>query len=82
MTFTHVFINRIQKLVPLANAAEAVNTVEARAYGFNLVEIDRAKVDKHGNLCRSSGGWSYGHVQGGHICAGAGGVNSLPVMPL
>jgi hypothetical protein len=82
MTFTHIFINHVQTLVPLADATDAVNTAEAHAFGFSLVDINKVKFDKHGNPCRSSGGWSYGHVQGGHICAGAGGVNSLPVMPL
>ena len=81
-TYTHVFINSTRKMVPLADAPNVVNTVEARASGFCLVDADLVKFDQHGKPCYRSGGWSYGHIQHGHICAGAGGLNSMPVMAI
>jgi len=82
MTYTHIFINHICQMVPPLIAPAAVRTPEAIAFGFLLVDAARIQMDKHGRPCRSTGGWSYGHVQYGHICAGAGGLNSMPVMAI
>lgn len=79
-TYTHIFINHTRQMVPLADAPAAVGSPEARAFGFLLVDAARIEMDQHGRPCRRTGGWSYGHVQHGHICAGAGELNSLPVM--
>jgi len=80
MTYTHIFINLTKQMVPLADAPQAVVSINARASGFVLVDKNRVKFDQHGKPCHRSGGWSYGHVQNGHICAGAGGLNSMRVM--
>jgi len=79
-TYTHVFINHSRRMVPLADAPTVVGTLEARVSGFLLVDASMIRMDQHGRPCRRTGGWSYGYVQHGHICAGAGGLNSLPVM--
>lgn len=81
-TYTHIFLNQTRRMVPLSEAAAIVGTIEARASGFLLVDASRVRMDQHGRPCWQTGGWSYGHVQHGHICAGAGGLNSLPVMPI
>lgn len=80
--YTHIFINHTKQMVPLDDAPNAVKTQEARVSGFLLVDADRISMDQHGRPCYRTGGWSYGHVQGGYICAGAGGLNSLPVMKI
>lgn len=82
MTFTHIFINATNKMLPIADAHQAVASIDARVSGFVLVDANRVKFDQHGKPCRRNGGWSYGHVQNGYICAGAGGLNSMPVMPI
>lgn len=79
-TYTHIFINHTRRMVPLADAPAIIGTAEVRSAGFLLVDAARVRMDQHGRPCRVAGGWSYGHVQHGHICAGAGGLNSLPVM--
>jgi len=79
-TYTHVYIIHTHQMVPLADAPAAVLTLEAQIMGFLLVDADRIKIDQHGHLCRRAGGWSYGHIQGMKICAGAGGPNTSPVM--
>ena len=80
MNYSHVFINSSCRMVPLADAPAAVMEVEARAFGFLLVDAARIRMDEHGRPCRRVGGWSYGHVQHGYICAGAGGLNSMRVL--
>lgn len=82
MNYTHIFINATKQVVPLADAREAATSIDAWAAGFRLIDEAKVKFDQHGNPCYRSGGWSYGHIQHGHICAGAGGLNSLPVMAL
>jgi hypothetical protein len=82
ITYTHIFINSTREMVPLADAPNVVNTVEARAFGFCLVDANLVNFNQHGKPCHRSGGWSYGHIQHGHICAGAGGLNSMPVMAI
>lgn len=82
MAYTHIFINATREMVPMADAPQAVTSIAARTSGFVLVDADRVKFDQHGKPCWRSGGWSYGHIQSGHICAGAGGLNSMPVMPI
>ena len=81
-TYTHIFINATQQMLPLAEAPNAVASIEARTRGFVLVDAAQVKFDQHGKPCHRSGGWSYGHIQNGHICAGAGGLNSMPVMAI
>jgi hypothetical protein len=81
-TYTHVFSNNLKKSVPLDGAKEALATPGFGIAGISLLDMSRVRFDKHGLPCRSAGGWSYGHVQHGWLCAGAGGVNSLPVMDL
>lgn len=66
----------------MVDAPMAVNSIAARTSGFVLVDASRVKFDQHGKPHWRSGGWSYGHVQNGHICAGAGGLNSMPVMAI
>ena len=82
MTYTHVFINETKKMIPMADAPQAVVSIDAWISGFVLVDANRVKFDQHGKPCHRSGGWSYGHIQNGHVCAGAGGLNSMPVMPI
>lgn len=82
MTYTHMFINSTRRMVPLSEAAEIASTVEVRVSGFSLVDSARVKFDRHGKPVHGAGGWSYGHVHNGYICAGAGVLNSLRVMPL
>ena len=82
MTFTHIFINATNEMLPMADAQQAVASISARVSGFVLVDANRVKFDQHGKPCHRSGGWSYGHIQNGYICAGAGGLNSMPVMPI
>jgi hypothetical protein len=82
MTYTHIFINSTKQMVPMADAPQAVVSIDARTSGFVLVDADRVSFDQHGKPSYTGGGWSYGHVQNGHICAGAGGVNSMRVMEI
>ena len=83
MKYTHAFIFSSQRIIPIEELALIINEAEVRRSGFALVyEVDRLKLDQHGRPCHRSTGWSYGHIQNGHICAGAGGLNSLPVMKL
>jgi len=78
--YTHIFVNHSHRLVALADAPAIVRTPEILAAGFLVVDANRIQMDKHGRPCWRTGGWSYGHVQHGHICAGAGGLNSLPIV--
>jgi len=80
--YTHIFINHSRRMVPLADAPEIIGSTEVRAFGFLLVDVARVQMDQHGRPCYRAGGWSYGHVQHGHICAGAGGLNSMPLLRL
>lgn len=80
--YTHIFIRSTRESFPMSEAHRVAKTTEAMAFGFNLYDQDRAKFDKNGDLCHRTGGWSYGHVQNGFICAGAGGLNSMPVIKL
>lgn len=85
MQFTHAFINVAQRLVPLEDFAKLQSSdpdlaATARAFGFRLVNGD-TRYDKNGNPSRKNRGWAWGHIQNGHICAGAGGV-SKRVLPL
>jgi hypothetical protein len=82
MTYTHIFINSTKQMVPMADAPQAVVSIDAQISGFVLVDKNRVKFDQHGKPCYRSGGWSYGHVQNGYICAGAGGLNSMKVMEI
>jgi hypothetical protein len=82
MTYTHVFINSTKQMVPMAEAKQAVTSIDTRVSGFVLVDENRVKFDQHGKPCYRSGGWSYGHIQNGYICAGAGGLNSMRVMEI
>jgi len=81
MAFTHIFSNATKEIRPIDDAPAAVREVAFRALGFKLLDIDRADFDANGNLCYKKGGWSYGHFQDGWICAGAGGLNSMRVIP-
>ena len=69
-------------MVPIADAPQAVASIDAKISGFVLVDADRVSFDQHGKPCHRRGGWSYGHVQNGYICAGAGGLNSMRVMKI
>jgi hypothetical protein len=81
--FTHAFVNKTRRIVELAEFAKIARTDEVWLNGFVLIsDMDRIRLDQHGRPCRNAGGWSYGHIQHGHICAGAGGLNSLPLMPV
>ena len=83
MNYTHAFINSSQRVVSVENLSLIAYKSEVQQSGFLLIyDADRVKYDQHGRPCRSAGGWSYGHIQRGHICAGAGGLNSLPVMKI
>jgi hypothetical protein len=82
INYTHVFINSTRRMVPLEQAAGIILTAEVRSQGFNLADAAKVSFDRHGNLCRQRGGWSYGHVQAGYICAGAGGLSSMRVQPI
>jgi hypothetical protein len=82
MTFTHIFINATNEMLPMADAQQAVASISARVSGFVLVDASRVKFDQHGKPCHRSGGWSYGHIQNGYICAGAGGLNSMRVIEI
>ena len=78
--YTHAFVRRTGQFVKISDFAKIANSLEVRAGGFDLVyDMSRAKLDQHGRLCRDAGGWSYGHMQRGNVCAGAGGLNSLVV---
>lgn len=81
--FTHAFVLGTNQTVTVEELREIVNTVEVRVKGFWLIsDIDRIVYDHHGRPSRDGGGWSYGHTQGGWICAGAGGLNSLRVLEI
>jgi hypothetical protein len=82
IAYSHVFINSTRRMVPLAEAVQIIDTNEVRVSGFKLADAARVKLDRHGDLSRDAGGWSYGHVLNGHICAGAGVLNSLQVCPI
>jgi hypothetical protein len=82
MTYTHIFINLTKQMVPMADAPQVVASIAALASGFVLVDADRVSFDQHGKPSYTGGGWSYGHVKNGYICAGAGGLNSLRVMEI
>ena len=82
MTYTHIFINWTKQMVPIADAPQAVASIDAWVGGFVLVDKNRVKFDQHGKPSHRSGGWSYGHVQNGYICAGAGGLNSMRVIEI
>lgn len=97
MNYTHIFVGAeidaegvIGTLHPIGTPAEVVEllkTTVVRAHGFKLVDRNRCTpiVKTNGTeQWRSLGlrGWSYGHVQYGWLCAGAGGLNSMQVMKL
>lgn len=82
MQYTHIFSNATRELRPIQEAPSAVREAAFRALGFKLVDANRVKFDQHGMPCTSTGGWSYGHLHAGWICAGAGGLNSMRVTPL
>ena len=79
MKFTHIYSNATKELRPIADAPTAIRDASFCGKGFKLVDMDSAKFDVDGNLTR---GWSYCHIQYGWICAGAGDLNSLRVIPL
>lgn len=85
--FTHAFVNSTKQTITLEQLREIIIGADpaARAKinleGFCLIrDLDRVVYDAHGRLSHAAGGWSYGHIQHGHICAGAGGLNSFPVI--
>lgn len=81
--FTHAFILSTNQMVTIEELREIVNTVEVRVKGFWLISnLDKVVYDQHGRPSRNGGGWSYGHTQGGWICAGAGGLNSMQVLKI
>ena len=81
MLYTHAFLHGPKKVVPLAELPAVIE--QARCGGFDLIHsTDEVRFDFHGRLCRRAGGWSYGHVRNGWICAGAGGNNSLRVLEI
>ncbi len=80
--FTHVFINETRQIVPRADADDVVTSIPALAFGFSLLDLNRVQFDKNGYPCRRAGGWSYGHIRRGFICAGSGGLNSMRVKPI
>lgn len=74
-------------VVELSEVQATLESLERASRNFHLFDASVAKVKrtKDGRrkfLCRDTGGWSYGHVQHGWICAGAGGLNSLPVIEM
>lgn len=82
INYTHVRSVHTGRMVSLDQAPGVIGTIEFNVRGFLLVDIDRIEIDQHGQPCRNRGGWSYGHVQNRQICAGAGGLNSLPIASL
>lgn len=82
ITYTHIFSNNTKEAVPMSEAVEAIKSAEFIALGFSLLDMSKVKFDKHGMPSRTHGGWSYGHVRHGWICAGAGGLNSMRVMEI
>ena len=87
-TYTHAFINKTGQTVTIEQLRDIINGDEdasrdVAVKGFLVVcDLDRVVWDRHGHPSRNGGGWSYGHIQNGWICAGAGGVNSLRVLEL
>lgn len=78
--FTHAFVIGTGETITIDALRSVITTPTVRAHGFYLIsDLSRVVYDRHGRPSRDHGGWSYGHVQGGHICAGAGGVNSVRV---
>lgn len=84
--YTHIFTRKTRELININSAPKFLNDKTNRlalSEGFVLVNSEKVQMDKHGQPCYQNGrGWSYGHVQSGYICAGAGGVNSMRVIPL
>lgn len=81
MIYTKIYLNRTSTVHPIEEAPGLLSEYNMRVFGFCLLS-ERAELNKHGLPDRDIGGWSYGLVQNGNICAGAGGANCMPVMPL
>lgn len=88
-TYTHAFIYSTKQVVTLEELRDILRGNDLRArgsvssQGFLVIsDLDRVVWDQHGRPSRNGGGWSYGHVQYGWICAGAGGLNSLRLVEI
>jgi len=74
--------------VPLADLVSFLDeTPEARVYGFQVctdsVEVEIVTPPAPCKPWRRIGrGRSWGYIQKGYICAGAGGVNSNPILKI
>lgn len=77
--FTHIFLADEGQIISIEDAPARI-TAYTKFYPIH--NIDKFSLDRHGKPSYQTGGWSYGHIQGGWICAGAGGLNSMKLSPL
>lgn len=79
MDFTHVYLPRTGSIIEIGKAKDQVR--RDRDF-YPIHDINRFSLDRHGRPSTATGGWSYGHIRRGWACAGAGGLNSLPLFSL
>lgn len=96
-SFTHAFVKNAHRaddtygvIVPINQLEETLEGCHPFPKQFCLIhDINKIVVKVHtsasGRVTRSlssnHGGWSWGHIRRGWFCAGAGGLNSMRVIP-
>ncbi len=86
MEYSHAFVRSTGEVIEIADFAKlgVCDSLAVRERGFVLFEsVSEIVLDKFGQPSRRDRRrWSYGHLRRGWVCAGAGALNSLPLIKI